>query len=452
MAEAYGGGHRGLMNSLLRASGAVLLRAFPLILSGLVPQLTSLVVLTISHTSATASATALLGLTSSLTGLAFVATVGVSICTVRDLVRARKQSKATASGDPETARAALSSALQSNWRIANSFAVFSLVLSAVFILIYSRSIPAEHSWIVWSYFLSQSLSLLVTPYFAVMNGAYQFVDRSRENLFSSSAVGLCTVGAAALSFQLLGSPSTALMTFGLCQSFISVAVLLIRLTRLSRKFGVVPWDRHFDFSTKRIVERLAGAIDGAVFMTVFLLVQMIATSISVQTGAEIALAVGVARMVVVPLKQVGLTYGRMRISGLVPADDGKAASLGVLAVSTWAIVLPICLVIGTFGLLGRPVAGSWVLSLLIMAQFLVEPFAGVLYGALKMTAGPKAGLVGLFVSYGVVATAGLVFLQQTSGNAVQFWALLLTVRVLFALLTTRAWVGYRPAVEPVTVN
>ena len=440
------------MNSLFRTSSAVLVRAFPLILSGLVPQLTSLVVLTISHAAGTPSVTALLGLTSSLTGLAFVATVGVSICTVRDLVRARKQSAAAASGDPEAARVALSKALQSNWRIANSFAVFSLLLSAVFILIYSRSIPEEHSWIVWSYFLSQSLSLLVTPYFAVMNGAYQFVDRSRENLFSSAAVGLCSVGAAALCFQLSGSPSTALTAFGLSQSFISGAVLLIRLTRLSRKFGVVPWDLRFDFSAGRILERLAGAIDGAVFMTVFLLVQMIATSISVQTGAEIALAVGVARMVVVPLKQVGLTYGRMRISGLVPADDGKAASLGVLAVSTWTIVVPICLVIVAVGLLGRPVAGSWALSLLIVAQFLVEPFAGVLYGALKMTAGPKAGLAGLFVSYGLVASAGLVFLQQTAGDAVQFWALLLAVRVLFALLTTRVWVRFRPAVEPVAVR
>lgn len=87
----------------------------------------------------------------------------------------------------------------------------------------------------------------------------------------------------------------------------------------------------------------------------------------------IGVAIAFARLVVVPLKQIGITYARMASAprrvvelDVTSSPDLLVALLGVLAYSM------------TVG----PMGGSLLLTLLVTPQMLIEPAAGVLYGYL----------------------------------------------------------------------
>lgn len=63
---------------------------------------------------------------------------------------------------------------------------------------------------------------------------------------------------------------------------------------------------------------------------------------------------------------------------------------------------------------------------------LIEPFAGVLYGYLKVAVGPRVGLLGLLAVYAIAVPALLAALVSLHADAGTIWATLLAARLLFA--------------------
>ncbi|RKW69799.1 hypothetical protein [Galactobacter caseinivorans] len=398
-------------------------RALPLIVAGFIPQFTSLLVIAVAVSSSPDGIPGLLGFAASLFSLSVIGTIGVSICTITALVRARTEHR----GKPSPA--ILGSVIQRNLAYANTFSLLALVGSALALCLLVATNP-EMQGVAVAYCVALLPGILCSPHSAVINGAYQYLDRNRENLSATASFGLiyCASGIFLLTANL--PILLALTLFGLSQSCGTVAILALRVMRLRRHVGSPFLTARLRWDAQGIWDRLSASLDGAVFMIVFLVVQSAATTISPDTGDAIAVAIAFARLVAVPLKQVGITYGRLAVSTHRPLTPGRSLIELFLAASPYLSAA----LLGMLGyaLWSGPIGGSLLLTLMIAAQIIIEPAAGVLFGYLKLAVSPRAGLLGLLLVYFVAVPALLFFLIQAGATAGIIWAGLLGARLLFA--------------------
>lgn len=405
-------------------------RSLPLIAAGFVPQATSAALVGLSSLSGNSDElTSFLGLIAAFNGLALVLSVGASICTIRDLAR---------QGDDSGKGSSSTQVVRRNLQIANALSLCSVVFALLFMIGYSAVVDPSFVGVAWGYFVAQSMVLLTAPHSAVFNGTFQFLDRNRENLYAALAVGLVTIAAAVVVLTILPVTSVSLVALGLIQSAAAMGVLSWRRRSLGHRLAVPKWSLAVRWRRNEIFDRVAASIDGAVFMAVFVLVQVLAAAVSPQVGAQVAVAVALVRTIVVPVKQIGLNYGRLLVTGQAPRL-GAARELRTLSLATWWIIVPITIGGLFWAVLTEPLSGSWTLTILILIQLLIEPLAGVLYGTAKVTIGPRAGLLGLLIIYVVALPAALLPLSISGGTAEQFWLLLVIARGLFAATTTTAW-------------
>lgn len=411
----------------MRTISNLIWRSLPLIAAGFIPQATATIVVGLSSVyNGSDELTSFLGLIAAFNGLSLVLSVGASVCVIREL------SQRGVDKSPSTV-------IGRNLQIANTLSLCSILFAVIFLMGYTMVIDSSFAGVAWCYFISQSLVLLTAPHSAVFNGAFQFLDRNRENLQAALVVGLVTIAAAVVVLAVLPVTSVLLIMLGLIQSAAALGVLIWRRRSLSRWVAAPKWPVGIRWCKREIFDRIAASVDGAVFMAMFALVQVLAAAVSPQVGAQIALAVALVRTVVVPVKQIGLNYGRMLVADQAPRV-GAMRELTTLTLATWCFIIPITSVGLIWSGLAEPVGASWTLTILIAVQLLMEPFAGVLYGAAKVTIGPRAGLFGLLIIYVVVLPAALLPLSLTDGTAEQFWLLLLIARGLFAGSTTSAWI------------
>lgn len=401
----------------LAGSRPVLIKSLPLVMAAMIPQIVNAIVVAFAQAAMPAGTAALLGMVGTVVSLAVVAAVGVMICTLRDLVVARKRGLDAGA------------AMSTNTGYAATFALLSVPVAGIVLAIFSLGdvVSAELIWVLAA---TQLPVLLVTPFAAVLNGVFQALDRSSENLYAALLQGVVTV-VGSVAFFMPIDVMPALVIFGLVQSAGAVIVQWWRGRRLRRISDLrltlgVRWDR------SGMWDRVSAAIDAVIFIAIFMVAQLAAAAISSETADMIAIAVAFARTIVVPLKQVGITAGRLALAG---GPQRTRQQLATLAASSAPYVAVGGLLAVVYGLLSGP---SWLpLVLLIAAQFLVEPFAGVLYSYTKVRVGPRAGLAGLFVVYCVLVPLALVALVLVRASAAEIWFMLLIARAVFAAWNVR---------------
>lgn len=413
-----------------RAVGVAAFRkSIPLVASVMVPQSTTATAVLLAHSSGVAGIASLVSVMATLVSFAMVAGVGIMVCTVRDVAIARSR------GSDEGA------ALAANLGYAGVFALASLpvlvVVTGVFVGV--GVAPAED---IWWLALTQVPVLLATPFSAVFNGAFQSIDRGGENLLAALVQGVIVVGGAVLAFvgPLRADPLLALVVYGAVYAAGSIVVVVWRAERL-RRLMVVSRHPSLRVTGAGVQDRVLAALDAVVFVGVFLVVQSVASAVSPHTGDAVAIAIAFARTIIVPLKQVGVTVARVEMS-MGQGQQQAATRLAWVTVASTPYVLLGAAATVAYGL-ATSSDGDWrTLVVLLTAQLLIEPYAGVLYSYVKVRLGPRAGIPGLLIAYLGFVPVALVALAVSQATASQFWVALLVARIGFAVGNLRVLVRH----------
>jgi len=390
----------------------------PMVLAQLIPLAASFAIVAVALSLGRNDFVTVTGTSATIAGLGALINVGVGVGTLRDLAQARN--------DPQKTVLAVTR----NLRIASaiSFVVMSISLIAAFglWLVLPAGSPARVG-VVFA-FLLQIPSFLISPHTSVLSSTFQHLDREKENFgitlsrsFVAVVIGLGVVFLVendVLAISLQAAVATAM----------ACAMLMERWRRLGKSNLRLKLMQSPLFSRREIWDRVLNSLDGAVFMVLFIVAQLIAASISLEVGAQIATAVAFCRTVIIPLKMIGITAGRMALREDETPEFARAS-----IVATAICVAPVIVVLGVTLILGLNPLSSTLLSLLIATQLLVEPLAGSLFAFLKVAFGAKSGLVGLLASYLVVAPVLLVVARLVTPTAVGIWICLLGVRILFTI-------------------
>lgn len=284
--------------------------------------------------------------------------------------------------------------------------------------------------LVVAYLAGNLLWFLVTPASLVANGVLQALDLDGRNL--RAAVGALIGQLVILAVVLWWRPDviTALAVTAVGDGVVAAGILHVRLRGLARVTG----QNHLRFAAPGRVSGLARLLgdraqagaDGLVYMVTFFVATTVAARYSPSAGADIAAAVAVMRLIIIPVKQLGLVGGRMSLS---TPDELSLLTVAKATIAPCAIAAAALLAWATSTLGTLPLT----LCLLLALQLLLEPFAGVLFAAVKVAQGPARGtwlLIGLYVLavIPILAALGVAGL----GAPVLIWAVLLTARALFA--------------------
>lgn len=375
--------------------------------------------------------TAAAGTATTIFGAAVLLSVGCAITTLR----AVSVQIARFNVDENARFDEISSVLREEFGYARIFSLLGLAIAATLCGLTAIVAPDISGAVAW-YLLGALPWMLVVPQTSVTNGAFQATDRDGFNARIALLTGAVQLVAAA-SILLLRLPlELSMLLAGAAGSAAAVAALIYRLHVLGRigKHSVRAFGR-LPASARRagIAVRLAAGADGVVYMTVFLVATIVATRYALESGALIALAVSVMRLLIVPIKQLGLVGGRLLAQGkfgdpriglrTIQITAAYACMAAALAVVVWGAVpsdLPI------------------LLGCLLAAQLLIEPVAGVQFAALKIAIGPAAGVRLLLVCYWVIAPLLLVLIAAFGiGEAWVIWTALLAVRIVFAVGVAR---------------
>ena len=416
----------------------VLKHATPMMLAQVIPLAASFALLAVALATGRDDFAAIVGTTATISGFGALINVGVGIGTLRDLARART--------DP----ALITSAIASNLRLASAVSFLVIAIGAAAGLALGAASPGDSVLVgaLWVALAVQLPANVLSSHTSVLTAAFQHLGREKDNLtitLTRSLIGL------ALGLGVVLFVPDPLLAIALQSALASLMVIAMLVERRRRLAGVGVRVRLLlapDFSARRIGDRILNSLDGAVFMALFMVAQMIAASISVGVAAQVAAGVALCRTIIIPLKMVGQTAGRMSLQD--PGKDARyvGASLGAIAL----FVVPISVILLLSSALGASPVGDATLSALIAVQLLLEPFAGSLFAYLKVVFGAKAGLLGLLLTYLVLAPIALVVCRFVAPDAAALWTCLVLVRLVFsvsnlAALRSRSRLARRGRVE-----
>lgn len=416
----------------------VLKHATPMMLAQVIPLAASFALLAVALATGRDDFAAIVGTTATISGFGALINVGVGIGTLRDLARART--------DP----ALFTSAIASNLRLASAVSFLVIAIGAAAGLALGAASPGDSVLVgaLWVALAVQLPANVLSSHTSVLSAAFQHLGREKDNLtitLTRSLIGL------ALGLGVVLFVPDPLLAIALQSALASLMVIAMLVERRRRLAGVGVRFRLLlapDFSARRIGDRILNSLDGAVFMALFMVAQMIAASISVGVAAQVAAGVALCRTIIIPLKMVGQTAGRMSLQD--PGKDARyvGASLGAIAL----FVVPISVILLLSSALGASPVGDATLSALIAVQLLLEPFAGSLFAYLKVVFGAKAGLLGLLLTYLVLAPIALVVCRFVAPDAAALWTCLVLVRLVFsvsnlAALRSRSRLARRGRVE-----
>ena len=301
---------------------------------------------------------------------------------------------------------------------------------------------------LWVALAVQLPANVLSSHTSVLTAAFQHLGREKDNLtitLTRSLIGLA-LGLGVVLF--VPHPLLAIALQSALASLMVIAMLVERRRRLAGVGVRVRLRLAPDFALRRIGDRILNSLDGAVFMLLFILAQMIAASISVSVAAQVAAGVALCRTIIIPLKMVGQTAGRMSLQD--PGKDARyvCASLGTVAL----FVVPISMILMLLSALGASPVDDVALTLLIAVQLLLEPFSGSLFAYLKVVFGATAGLLGLILTYLALAPAALLICRFVAPDAAALWTCLVLVRFVFsvsniAALRARSRLSRRRRVE-----
>ncbi|MFK4789722.1 hypothetical protein [Microbacterium sp. ZW T5_56] len=408
----------------MKRTWVVMRHATPMMLAQLIPLASSFVIVSLALMLGRDDFVTVTGISATIVGLGALINVGVGIATLRDLART--------GDDPR----GVAQALSWNLRVASAISFVSLAVSLVTAVVLWLVLPegsVARMGVVLA-FLLQIPIYLISPHTSVLSSAFQHLDRERENFGITLSRSVVALGVGIVVVLLVDDDVIAI---GLQAAVGSVMVGLMlaerrrRLARSEVRFRVFPRPV---FSGRAVWDRTVNSLDGAVFMLLFIVAQLIAASISLEVGAQVSAAVAFCRTVIIPLKMIGVTAGRMSLR-----EPGLRSAFALSSISATAmIVVPLALLLATLAFVGYSPLSGTVLTLLVAAQLLVEPCAGPLFSYLRVSFGARPGLAGLIITYVIVAPIVLMLCKFTLPTAVGIWICLLGARLLFAALTLLA--------------
>lgn len=339
-------------------------------------------------------------------------------------------------------------------------------------------VSAEYFYPYWWPYL---VVLLLGPLTAVVAGLTQSAAQDGFGLWVSVLSTGLTVASAIIGIVIGLDAHIALTLIGITSVAVRLVTVAMRLNRLRRfRIGIMAglWQassparggKWKDFSP---LPAYLTTIDGFVFLLAYTVAISVASHHSPADGAMVALVVSLMRALIVPIKQLGIVGGRMSRQSLLPGGGATGAtgatgaagiteatarrtdlrvvtfSSSVVTSSTGALTL-ILMLTGVIHISPLP------LMLLVTAQVLAEPWAGILFSFLKVASGPKLGLVALVGSYLGLGVLGLILIGLTGhGEAVNVWAWMVVIRLVFVgfmVRPTRRWVREGSARAPVRVD
>ncbi|MDO4241647.1 MAG: hypothetical protein Q4C71_03845 [Microbacteriaceae bacterium] len=349
---------------------------------------------------------------------------------------------------PETAKPQIIAQItEANNRVfAYTLAIaISLFVLWLVIVAFSHLIFAQPAILVMPLGLSILFDMLIGPFSAVLTGRMQLAQKEsmvfgRNLLITSLSIGSVLL----VAWVVKQNPDLivyALPAIGIFKS-LSYLVMTIMFYRKIGGFGTCFKQQKLtkylrEIRPSGLLKIVAGAIDGMVFSAVFAFAIAVSARHSVQDGFVVTLVVAVMRMIVVPSKQFGLVGGRFYASGAIDSVRTIVASSGLILTLGALVILP-------FYIWQHPGKFSTLLLVLMFAQILLEPFAGVIFGFLKVAAGPGSALWGMLATYLLLALPGLVLLgfwQIASAEIV--WTLLFAARLVFTACTILSLRAFR---------
>lgn len=388
-----------------------------------------------------------LGSATSVFGAAVLLSVGCAVVTLRTV------STVLATDGPDAQQGLrLARVIEAEFRIAWIFSTGGLVLATLLLAVVWVTSPQVIAPVAL-YLLGAVPWIVIVPHSSVTNGAFQALNRDSENARISVVTSLLQVTGAVVVLAVSPPLTIALAVVAGISSACAILALAYRMHVLRALIGhpihLVMTERA-PSATKAVAQRVAAGVDGAIYLGVFLLATALATRHSLESGAAVALAVAVMRLLIIPIKQLGLVGGRFIVRG-------KFRSLEAgLSVIRWTAALPCSAVAGCVLIWGVVLHGiPPLLAVVLAAQLLLEPVAGVQFAALKVAIGPRAGVILLVLCYCLLApTLLLSAVALGYGEAWQLWGLLLAVRMVFAAgiaVVTRSSIRDRNA-EPATAS
>lgn len=396
-------------------------------LAATAPQVVGLALLTIVGFEYGVSGQSALGAATSVFGAAVMLTIGSSIVAMRLVsVNLRPSESPSFSSANESLKEALQVEMSNTWILA----LTSLILAWTMATIAYLTSP-EIGRLVFAWIGGSTLWIITIPYTNFASGTMQALGRDGANSAVAFAGCAAEIALGAIVFLVLRpSLATALFVASFGSGVMSIVFLLYRVQYIQRvvKFRFnfrarlnKNWPRSLWFSV------MAG-LDGLVYMLVFSAAVIIASGYSPASGAAVAGAVAVARLFILPVKQLGFVGGRWIAQGVMPPADG----LRFVRLVSFIVCAACALLFLSWAIISTSVPIA--LALLVALQLTLEPVAGVEYAVLKVAAGPQAGVLWLIVCYGVLAPLGLIAIAGFEiGEAWIIWSLLLLVRALFAL-------------------
>ncbi|MDF2561093.1 MAG: uncharacterized protein K0R99_2539 [Microbacterium sp.] len=402
----------------------VLKHATPMMLAQVIPLGASFALIAVALALGRADFAAIIGTTATISGLGTLINVGIGIGTLRELAVARTDERL------------INSAIATNLRLASAVSFIVIAVSAATAVTLSLATPHSSDLVVvlWIALILQLPANALSSHTSVLAAAFQHLGREKDNLvitLTRTLIGLA-IGLAIVVF--VSDPLAAIALQSVVASLMVIAMLVERRRRLARTGLHVRILRAPDFSPRRIGDRVLNSLDGAVFMVLFMVAQLVAASISVEVAAQVAAGVALCRTIIIPLKMIGQTAGRMSLQDRAREPSYRMASYGVVC----TFVVPLALSLILLSAFGASPVGDPTLGLLISLQLLLEPFAGSLFAYMKVTFGATAGLLGLILTYLVLAPATLIICRFTAPSAVGLWAALLLVRLLFSVANLAA--------------
>ncbi|MGW9157322.1 hypothetical protein [Microbacterium sp. NPDC055665] len=402
----------------------VLKHATPMMLAQVIPLGASFALIAVALALGRADFAAIIGTAATISGLGTLINVGVGIGTLRELAAAR------------TDEGLITSAIATNLRLASAVSFIVIAVSAATAVTLSLSAAPTSSlgMALWIALILQLPANALSSHTSVLAAAFQHLGREKDNLVITLTRTLIGLAIGLAIVILVPDPLAAIALQSVVASLMVIAMLWERRRRLLRAGIRVRVLLAPDFSPRRIGDRVLNSLDGAVFMVLFMVAQLVAASISAEVAAQVAAGVALCRTVIIPLKMVGQTAGRMTLQdgGREPAY--RAASYGVVGI----FVVPLALSLTLLSAFGLSPVGDPALGLLIALQLLLEPFSGSLFAYMKVTFGATAGLLGLILTYLALAPAALIICRFTAPSAVGLWAALLLVRLLFSVANLAA--------------
>lgn len=411
---------RGIRQDLSR----VLKHATPMMLAQVIPLGASFVLLAVALAVGRTDFAAIIGTTATISGLGTLINVGVGIGTLRDLGQART--------DPVR----IADALAGNLRLASAVSFLVVAISAAAGVALSSASPPGSTLVValWVALVVQLPANVLSSHTSVLSAAFQHLGREKDNLtitLTRSLVGLALGVGIVL---LVPDPLLAIALQSALASLMVLAMLVERRRRLVRAGVRVRLLRAPDFSPRRIGDRVLNSLDGAVFLLLFMFAQTIAASISVGVAAQVAAGVALCRTIIIPLKMIGQTAGRMSLQDRDRGSNHLIASFAAVGI----FVVPAAAALLLLAAVGVSPVGDATLSVLIAVQLLLEPFSGSLFAYLKVVFGATAGLLGLILTYLVLAPAVLLACRFLAPDAAALWTGLVLVRFLFSVSNAAA--------------